>query len=70
METGTNSVTLSFLAVSNRTYSILGATNLFSSPWDKLLDVPASGVTGVTTITNLPGSDPIRFYRVVTPSQP
>lgn len=63
-------MTLSFLAVSNRTYSILGATNLFSSPWEKILDVPALAETGVITLTNLPGSDPIRFYRLVTPAQP
>ncbi len=70
LEPGTNSVTLSFLAVSNRTYSILGATNFISSPWEKILDMPAVIETGIVTVTNLPAADPIRFYRVVTPLQP
>ena len=43
---------------------------MFSSPWEKMRDVPAVTETGVITITNLPGSDPVRFYRVITPSKP
>jgi hypothetical protein len=69
LEVGNHSALLSFLAVSNRSYSILGASNPVSGPWEKVLDIPAAPVMGIVT-TNFSIAQPMRFYRVATPSQP
>jgi subtilisin-like proprotein convertase family protein len=69
IEPGTNALAIHFLAVSNRTYSILGTTNPATGPWERIVDVPAS-VTGVLSVTNPPAPDAMRFFRVVTPSAP
>jgi hypothetical protein len=66
LETGNHSAALSFLAVSNRTYSIRCSTNPSAGPWQKVVDIAAVPRTGVVTVTNLPCSGPSRFYRVGT----
>jgi hypothetical protein len=61
-------VMLRFLAVSNRTYSVLHQPDLASN-WFKLTDLPAHPTNRTVVITNqLP--HPLRFYRLVTPVQP
>jgi hypothetical protein len=69
LEESGHTVALSFRAVSNLSYSILGASNLVTGSWGKVLDVPAAQ-TGIITITNLSAGDTWRFFRVVTPLQP
>ncbi len=69
IEPGTNALAIHFLAVSNRTYSILGATNPVTGPWERIVDVPSSA-TGVLVVTNLPAIEAMRFFRVVTPAVP
>ena len=66
-EPGGGTVALRFLAASNFTYAILATTNLADGPWERLLDVSAPE-GGVITVTNLPGGEPARFFRVVTPA--
>lgn len=68
LPTPTNLV-LGFNAVSNRTYSLLGRTNLATDPWHKLQDIPAVTDDRWVGITNSP-AEPNRFFRVVTPQQP
>jgi hypothetical protein len=65
LENGTNSVVLSFLSVSNRTYSVLGSMYPTGS-WTNIAQVTARQ-DGITTVTNSSVSAPARFYRVVTP---
>src|SRR5581483_4604567 len=61
-------VHLQFLAVSNRTYSVLFNDTLVPGLWDKLTDVPAVSTNRLLEITDQPS--PLttqRFYRLVTP---
>lgn len=64
-------VQISFLAVSNKTYSILYHGPLWTGGWSKLADVPAQFTTQSVTVTDggASGASP-RFYRLVTPALP
>ncbi|MCW5555331.1 MAG: lamin tail domain-containing protein [Verrucomicrobiae bacterium] len=67
-EAGT--VALQFLAVSNRTYSVLYAESLIVPMWFKLADAPMHDTNRVETVTNSTALSSDRFYRLVTPMQP
>lgn len=62
-------VILQFLAISNRTYSLLYQPTLGTSQWSKLADIPAYPTNRVVWLTNTVPGDAQRFYRVVTPAQ-
>lgn len=61
-------VTLTFSAVSNKTYSILYKSALTDASWTKLTDVPAATTNNLKAVTDSMGGNPARFYRLVTPS--
>ena len=63
-----NGATVSFGAVSNRTYSVLFADSPDGPAWVKLADVQARNTNHVESITD-PGGSTNRFYRVATPAQ-
>jgi hypothetical protein len=67
--TGASQVTLRFLAISNRTYSVLYKSSLASPSWTKLTDAPARTTNRVVTIQSAV-VPPTRYYRVVTPQVP
>jgi hypothetical protein len=60
---------VTFLAVSNRTYSVQFTDALEGGSWSKLADVLARPVSRVETRPD-PGWTTNRFYRLVLPSQP
>jgi hypothetical protein len=64
-----NSATITFQAVSNRTYSIEYADDLSSATWSKLVDVVATATNRTATVVD-PDPGPIRFYRLSTPRRP
>jgi len=59
-------VTLSFTAVSNRTYSVQYTPGFNPIAWRKLVDILATNATYTATITD-PNTN--RFYRLITPIQ-
>ena len=61
--------TLSFSAVSNKTYTVQYTDRLGAGPWLKLVDLPAQPVNRVETLMD-PDWKTNRFYRVITPRQP
>ena len=61
---------ISFDAVSNRTYSVLGRVAVTDAPWQKLTDVVAQPLTRSVSVTNAVSALPPQFYRLVTPKQP
>ena len=61
--------TLSFNAVSNRTYTVQYTDGLHPASWNKLADVLARAVTRTEVLTD-PGPATNRFYRLVIPAQP
>ncbi|HXJ74963.1 MAG TPA: hypothetical protein VNM37_19055, partial [Candidatus Dormibacteraeota bacterium] len=67
---GGDPTSVSFLAVSNRTYTIQYTDSLSPVPpvWQKLADVLAQPVTRTETIID-PAPSANRNYRVVTPTQ-
>lgn len=60
--------TLSFFAISNRTYVVEFNDELDPGTWERLLVVPAAGTNGVRTIDD-PAASPSRYYRLATPMQ-
>lgn len=62
-------VSLSFHAVSNKTYSVEFTDDLQSGTWSKLADVLARPATRRETVVD-PDFRPNRLYRLVTPRQP
>jgi archaellum component FlaG (FlaF/FlaG flagellin family) len=66
---GAGQPALQFLALSNRTYSMLYQDALAVTTWSKLADVPAQPTNRLETVV-----DPLlrtnRFYRLVTPALP
>lgn len=65
-----DSVVLQFLAISNRTYSLLYKPALDAATWSRLTDFAAQPTNRLMTVTNsIPGNGQ-RFYRLVTPMQP
>jgi len=62
---------LSFVAISNRTYTILYRTNFSTGPWLRLTDLTPSAPTNRNiTVTNAPNAEPTRLYRLVVPRLP
>ena len=59
---------LSFLAVSNRTYTLQYTDSVQPVNWHKLADVLARGTNRVEALTD-PTSGAGRIYRLVTPIQ-
>jgi hypothetical protein len=64
LTTDTGHTRLEFLAVSNRSYSVLVTTNLGSVPWAKLLDVLPRLTNRVETIFDPAPAAEERFYRL------
>jgi len=64
------SVTMQFLATSNRTYSVLYKMSLADANWLKLADVTAHPTNRTASVTNVMSDVVSRFYRLVTPAQP
>ncbi len=64
-----NGVTLSFGAISNRTYTIQFQETLDASSWTKLVELPARAINRIETIVD-PSSSSSRFYRIATPPSP
>jgi hypothetical protein len=62
--------TIHFNAIAGRTYSILYRADLRNSSWNKLVDVPAQGSTGIVTVNDPTIGNGPRFYRLVTPKLP
>jgi subtilisin family serine protease len=67
-----NLVSLSFLAASNKTYTIQHRNVVDSEAWNRLADVLAAPTNRVIEIldTNGPPANPQRYYRLVTPRSP
>ncbi len=61
--------TVSFLAVSNRTYTVHYTDGLPSGSWFVLAEVPARATNRVEQVPDLTATTN-RFYRLVTPRQP
>jgi hypothetical protein len=59
--------TVRFVAVSNRTYSVLHRPAAGSGAWLKLLDVPARSTNRLESVIDSTQPAPARFYRLVTP---
>ncbi len=60
--------TLRFVAVSNRSYSVLHRPAAGSGIWLKLLDLPPRYTNRLESVTDTNPPDPARYYRLVTPS--
>jgi hypothetical protein len=60
--------TLRFVAVSNQSYSVLHRPAADTSTWFKLLDIPPRDKNRLESVTDTNLPDPVRFYRLVTPS--
>ena len=67
--TGNADATLTFGAVSNRTYAVQYTETLGAGFWSKLVDLPARATNRVEVVRD-PGSTANRYYRLVTPRQP
>ena len=65
----TGGATISFGAISNKTYTVLFSDTLGTGPWFRLTDVPARTTNGVEVIVD-PAYTSKRFYRLATPQQP
>ena len=70
VSTAAESTRLEFLAVSNRTYSVLYASKVEANVWNKLADVPAHPTNRVESLMDTWSGAPARFYRLTTPRQP
>jgi hypothetical protein len=69
--TAGSTATIHFTAVAGKTYTVLYRTNLVTSSWLKLADVPAQGSTGPVAVNDPAfGGSKSRFYRLTTPSLP
>jgi hypothetical protein len=64
-----NGVTLTFNAVSNKTYTVLMRERLGESPWQRLADFVAAPTNRVITHAP-PSGQGERYFRLVTPLQP
>jgi len=62
-------VALTFVALSNRTYSVQQSPSLLPGLWSKLTDVPLRPTNRLESII-APNAAQTRFYRLVTPDQP
>ena len=64
----TGGLTLTFGAISNRTYSVQYNDVPGGVAWTKLLDLPARATNRVETVVD-PAATTNRFYRLATPQQ-
>ena len=67
--TGPPSAVASFIAVSNRTYTVEFTDRVGASPWEKLADITARSTNRIASVPD-PGYASNRVYRLVTPQQP
>jgi hypothetical protein len=66
---GANNARLTFLAVSNKAYTVQFKNALTDASWGRLADVPAAPTNRLMLIDSVvPGAT--RFYRLVTPTAP
>jgi len=63
-------VVLQFDAISNQTFSVLYRTNLETSAWLKLADVPSRATNRVVQLRETNAAPDLRLYRVIAPAQP
>jgi hypothetical protein len=63
-------VTLQFLAVPNRSYSLLYKDSLNAPDWSKLRDIESQSTSRVVVEQDAIGVLANRFYRLVTPRAP
>ena len=61
---------LQFLAISNRTYSVLYQDSLGDPDWFKLSQVEAHSTNRIETVEDSTENFSTRFYRLVTPQWP
>jgi hypothetical protein len=64
-----NSATITFQALSNKTYTVEFSDTLTDPAWTKLADVAASPTNRTATVID-PAPADMRFYRLATPRQP
>lgn len=67
---GSDSVTFQFLAMAQRSYSLLRSERLEGGTWLKLADEPAGASNRLVTITDHSPSPTARYYRLATPALP
>lgn len=63
-------IALQFLAVSNRTYSVLVSESVEWPDWEKLVNIPAESTNRIVTVTAPVSGLRSRFYRLATPQWP
>ncbi len=61
---------LSFLAISNRTYTVEWNTQVTEGPWNRLQDVLAQPFDRIESVIDTNANGAKRFYRAVTPRRP
>jgi hypothetical protein len=66
---GSSGSTISFGAISNKTYTVQSKDGLDAAPWQKLADFVAHATNRVEIVAD-PGPFTNRFYRLVTPRLP
>ena len=59
-----------FMAVSNRTYTVLFAPSLSATAWERLVDIEAQPSNRIETVTDPLTPQSQQFYRVITPRMP
>lgn len=67
---GGGNVVLRFVAIADRTYSVLCNTSVGAAGWQKLADIPPRQTSGVVEVTNSTAANGVQLYRLVTPMQP
>jgi hypothetical protein len=66
--TGTN-LALSFLAVSNHSYTVQSCSFPTEGPWENWINIPAVATNRTLWLTNAVSAGTNRFFRLVTPQQ-
>ena len=64
--TGGTTATLSFMAMSNRTYRVVYSPKVPATGWSNLVNVPAYPTNRIATVQD-PSPGERRYYRLVTP---
>jgi len=72
LRAGSGSVIVQFLAVSNKTYSVLSRSGPGNGLWSSLADVPATVTNRIVTLEDSikKGESRQGYYRLVSPRQP
>lgn len=65
----TNSPALSWLAVSNKSYTLQSTSGVVTGAWQRYSDVPARTTNAAMVVPVNPTND-ARFFRLVTPQLP